>query len=193
MTAERGATAMNLPNILTIVRMILVPVFAVAALEKRILLALGIFVVAGITDALDGYIARRFHLKTRTGAILDPLADKLLLITAYLVLALYPAFPVWLTGVVIVRDMVMAAGIVWVYLQNRVLEVSPSLLGKATTFVQLLTITVFLLSHEIHMMDKALYPLYLATASVTVASAIHYVYTGFRLVADNPPSLGNEG
>lgn len=184
---------MNLPNLLTIVRMFLVPIFAMAALEKRTLLALGIFATAGLTDALDGYIARRFHLKTRLGAILDPLADKLLLITAYLVLTLYETFPLWLSGVVIARDMIMIGGIVWIYLQNRVLQISPSLLGKATTFVQLLTITLFLLSREIHTIDKALLPLYLTTASVTLASGVHYAYTGFRLVAANPPPLEDGG
>lgn len=187
------AAAMNLPNFLTILRIFLVPIFVMAALEKRTMLALGIFATAGLTDALDGYIARRFHLKTRMGAILDPLADKLLLITAYLVLSLYPTFPLWLSGVVLTRDMVMIGGIVWIYLQSRVLEISPSILGKATTFVQLLTITLFLLSREIQMIDRTLLPLYLTTASVTLASGIHYAYTGFRLVAASPPSLENKG
>lgn len=184
---------MNLPNLLTILRIFLIPFFAMAAADERTLLALGIFVTAGLTDALDGYIARRFHLQTRLGAILDPLADKLLLVTAYLVFSFYPAFPLWLSGVVIARDLVMVGGIVWVFLQNRVLEVSPSILGKTTTLLQLVTITLFLLSYEIQVIQNTLLPLYVSTVSVTLASGMHYVYTGFRLFAATPPSLKNEG
>ena len=124
---------MNIPNILTIIRILSVPVFVICLFYDRFWVALLIFVGAGITDGLDGLIARVYHQRTTTGAYLDPIADKLLLATAFIVLAILGNIPVWLTVIVIAKDVIVALGVLILFLTSRRVEVKPVLIGKTTT------------------------------------------------------------
>lgn len=127
---------LNLPNALTLLRLALTPfaVAAVATAEYR--RALGFFIAAGVTDLLDGFLARRFRWQTRTGAYLDPIADKLLLTATYVALAVSGAIPAWITGLVVGRDvMILAmAGAALAFTDYR--EFPPSRWGKASTAFQ---------------------------------------------------------
>jgi cardiolipin synthase len=184
---------MNLPNFLTILRIFMVPLFAYLILNQRMSWALSVFAVASITDGLDGYIARVYDLKTRLGSFLDPLADKLLLLTSYILLGILGHLPIWLTYVVVARDMVILSGIIYLYLTNKQLEFSPTILGKITTFVQLFTILLLLFSDLYPGILYVLPSLYLINLFVTLVSGIHYFFVGFRMSNTGTISVKGEG
>ena len=138
---------MGLANWLTIVRILLVPVLVICLVYNRALLAFGTFVVAGVTDMMDGYIARTRGTKTRLGAFLDPLADKLLLTASFVTLTYkYPkVLPFWLTAIVLSRDLLLILVAVLIMLTGGQLNPTPTALGKASTVFQMLTVGVALL------------------------------------------------
>ncbi len=127
-----------IPNGLTFMRIALVVPFAFALAEGQYRSALALFLVASATDALDGFLARVFGWKSRLGAIADPLADKLLLVTAYLVLSLTGVLPMWLFAVVLIRDLVIVGGGLLFHRLIGQFDVQPSLFGKLNTLVQVL-------------------------------------------------------
>jgi cardiolipin synthase len=172
---------MNLPNLLTILRIFLVPFFALFLLNDKGLWALLVFTGAGLTDGLDGYIARTRDLKTRLGAFLDPLADKILLLTAYFLLAFLERLPIWLSVIVVARDLIILGGIICIYYVRKTVDFSPTMLGKLTTVVQLLTIFLVLLLPFVHGITPWLFPLYLINVGVTLISCGHYVLLGVRM------------
>ncbi len=145
--------SLNLANKITIFRLLLIPVFAAFILnykfsggEKEWLryTALLVFLIASISDAVDGFVARTFNQKTHLGSILDPLADKLLLVTAIILLSLkipnMTYLPLWFPILVISRDIFLLMGSAIVYVISGDLKVVPNLLGKATTFFQMTTV-----------------------------------------------------
>jgi CDP-diacylglycerol--glycerol-3-phosphate 3-phosphatidyltransferase len=151
---------MTLPNQITIARILLIPVFVVLAIyygksaaaghpdEHLRWAAIGVFLLASLSDGIDGWLARRYHLKSRLGAILDPIADKGLMLTAIITLSVtkWPyEIPVWYPVLVIARDVIIVVGCVVLRLLNDHLEVHPSLLGKTSTFLQMVTIAVVML------------------------------------------------
>ncbi len=174
---------MNLPNVMTAVRMALVPVFACLMLNQRIGWALLVFLLAGITDVLDGYIARVYHLQTPLGAILDPAADKLLLVTAYLLCTALARVPLWLTAAIVARDLVLLVGIGLLYRLAGRLHLSPSPAGKATTTAQLITIVANLISDFIGPVTGLLGPLYTLTLALTLLSGTWYLADGLRRIS----------
>ena len=129
-----------IPNALTFLRILLIVPFALALLEARYQLALLIFLVAAVTDAIDGFLARHFDWGSRLGAIADPLADKALLITAYYMLTLTGVFPWWLLAIVIGRDLLIVVGaLAFHYFIGR-FHIQPSWAGKLNTFLQILVV-----------------------------------------------------
>lgn len=136
---------LNLPNFLTLLRLLAIPVFLILLMDARWAEALGVFVAAGVTDALDGAIARLTHTKTTLGAYLDPAADKLLLMAAFLALGFMQEVPRWLVVVVLSRDVILVLGyfLLFVMTQNA-MEVRPSIAGKLSTFLQLSTVAAVL-------------------------------------------------
>jgi len=142
---------MNWANRITILRIILVPVFITAVLYHRLDVAFGVFVTATITDALDGYIARTRKEKTQLGAIMDPVADKLLIGSAFICFSLvtglpeHLTMPVYVPIIVISRDVFILLGAVIIYLLNGKVEVRPTIIGKVTTFFQMFTVIALLL------------------------------------------------
>ena len=169
---------MNIPNTLTIIRILSVPVFVVCLLYGRFLAALLIFIGAGITDGLDGLIARVYHQRTTTGAYLDPIADKLMLVTAFVVLAILGTIPLWLTAIVIAKDVIVALGVLILFLTSRRVEIKPVLIGKAATFSQMVAIPWALLAaYSLFFRNFLPYVIWL-TAVLTCLSALDYIYVG---------------
>ena len=171
---------LTVANQLTILRMALAPFLVVAVLSREFGWALGLFVAAGITDLLDGFVARHGHQQTTLGATMDPIADKILMASSFVALTwgseLLVRIPVWLTVIALSRDaiIVLTVAVINLTLGRRVFF--PSLLGKAATLLQLLTAGVVLLLNAIHGAFPQLGWLFVATLLATVASACHYVY-----------------
>ncbi len=171
---------MNIPNILTIGRILSVPVFVLCLFYDRFWVALLIFVGAGITDALDGLIARVYNQRTTTGAYLDPIADKLMLVTAFVVLAMLGNIPLWLwlTAIVIAKDVIVALGVLILFLTSRRVEVKPVLIGKAATFSQMVVIPWALLASYSFFFRNFLPYVIGVTAVLTCLSGLQYIYVG---------------
>jgi cardiolipin synthase (CMP-forming) len=171
---------LTVANQLTILRMGLAPLFVVLVLSRELRWALVVFVVAGLTDALDGLIARLGGQQTTLGAMLDPVADKILLSSSFVALTWSPglalSIPAWLTVVTLSRDaiIVISVAIVNLTLGRRVFY--PSLLGKACTGAQLLTVAVVLLLNALPAQLPAVRYVFAVTLGLTVVSALHYVY-----------------
>ncbi|MFZ2237377.1 MAG: CDP-alcohol phosphatidyltransferase family protein [Dokdonella sp.] len=167
----------HLPNALTILRMLLVPLLALRVLQHDYTAALCISFIAAVTDALDGLLARRFGWQSRLGGILDPLADKLMLIVSFVVLTMIGAIPLWLTLLIVSRDLVIVAGAVTYHYWVGPFDASPSMLSKITTVFQLLLVLLILLqlAHVWPAPDALELAMIVATALLCVASGLHYV------------------
>ncbi len=134
----------NIPNTITLFRVILVPVIICFILKEKYGTALTLFLVAGISDAADGFIARRFNMRSELGAVLDPLADKILIVATVLAMGWLGLLPVWLMIVIVCRDIVIAGGaLTWHFAIGRV-EMAPSLTSKVNTFFQVAMIFLLL-------------------------------------------------
>ncbi|MFH7319496.1 CDP-diacylglycerol--glycerol-3-phosphate 3-phosphatidyltransferase [Desulfurivibrio sp. D14AmB] len=176
---------MNIPNLITVIRILLVPVLAIFLLEEQYGYALLIFIIAGVSDGLDGFLARLLKQKTRLGAILDPLADKALLITSYIILAVVGVIPQWLTVLVVSRDLIILAGFGILMLNNSKLQIEPTYTSKLTTVFQLITVVYFLgLEYLLSLLFLRDY-LLIATASLTLLSCGQYLIIGFREFGKN--------
>jgi cardiolipin synthase len=177
---------LTVANVLTVIRLGLIPFFAVSTVYENFKTALVIFVVAGITDLLDGLAARYFHQRTLLGTILDPMADKLLLVTAFVILTLpgqgYDPIPFWLTAIVISRDAFIILGALTIFITTGFRGFRPSLPGKVSTLVQLTTIAAVLAANAWGGMTDYLRWLYYLTFAITLFSGIHYIYHAARLV-----------
>lgn len=173
---------MNIPNIITILRILLVPLLAIFLLEEKFAPALLVFLVAGVSDGLDGLLARLLRQQTRLGAILDPLADKALLVTAFVLLAVLQTVPAWLAVLVVSRDLLILGGIAVLLLNDREVVFQPSLVSKLTTFSQLATVAFFLGQDYLTSMLALRDYLIMITAILTVLSAISYVVRGVRIL-----------
>jgi cardiolipin synthase (CMP-forming) len=179
----------TIPNFLSILRMGLVPFFIISVLGNEPRRALLIFVVAGVTDALDGAIARLAHQQSLLGAYLDPIADKLLLTSAYVTLAIPglhrgTPIPVWVTVLVIARDALIVIMALVLYLAQGVRRFPPSVLSKVTTVVQVSAVVVVLLSGLVKDLEPLALGIVYLVAGLTVASGLDYVLRSNRLVAE---------
>jgi len=167
-------------NQLTMLRMALVPVFVLLALGRAFTWALVVFVVAGLTDALDGYVARHANQSTKLGAMLDPVADKLLVGSAFVVLtwasAVPCAMPAWLTVTLLFRDGMLVVAVVVVNLAVGPHTFSPSRLGKLSTALNVVTGAVVLAANAAGECPTGLRWLYFTTLVVLVASTVQYIY-----------------
>jgi len=176
---------MNLANKISIARIILIPFFISAIVYSRMEIALFFFILAVISDAADGFIARTRNQKTQLGTMLDPMADKLLLMSAFICLSMVKNIPTgirlppYVPIIVISRDAIIVLGSVVVYLITGDLRVRPSPVGKITTFFQMMTIVSVLLFF------KYSYIIWNITTILTVASGIDYIVKGSHLLGEN--------
>jgi cardiolipin synthase len=185
----RAATyynSMNIPNFITILRVIAVPVLIVALAYRYNGVALAIFVGCGLTDALDGFIARTFHQRTEIGAFLDPLADKLLLTSSFITLAILELpnkIPFWLIVTAISRDIIISVGVAVLFMLGKKLQITPTWIGKFTTFCQItLIIVVLFYNYTGNHRPEIVLPLCWITFGISVASGLGYVYRGIQLL-----------
>jgi len=177
----------GLANWLTIVRIVLIPVFVILLVDNQVRIALAVFCLAGLTDALDGYIARSRGKTTRLGAFLDPMADKLLLSASFITLTYkFPhLLPFWLTAVVISRDLLLVLGAALVHMSGGQIQPAPTLLGKATTGFQMAMVLAALLASARVEVALWLRPgLVGATALLTVASGVQYFFQGRQFLLE---------
>ena len=183
---------LNLPNYLTLIRIATIPFFLVLLFSRFYALALLVFLIGGITDALDGPVARLTNQQTRLGTYLDPLADKLLIISSLVVLSLIGAIPAWLTILVLSRDMIITLGYGAIYfLAQERMEIQPSSMGKINTFLLLTAIMVVLVSlYDPNMIPPSvLYYLFLLSSVTAIISGLQYVYRGLFWLQERLPSL----
>lgn len=179
---------MTLANKITISRILLIPVFIIFLVygyKKDVLLfrhiALGIFIISMITDALDGMVARIFKQQTKLGSFLDPLADKLLLLTAFVVVGYVGKISLGIVILVVSREVIMILG--WTILHifsHNTLTIKPSILGKLTTALQMLTIICCLI--EIPYPIIVRYVVITTMVIFTIASTLHYIYVGSQML-----------
>jgi len=174
---------LSIPNLLTVLRIILTPVVVYAILSDQPWLALALMLVAGITDMLDGAIARYFNQRTTVGAYLDPLADKIMLISMFVTLFTVDQVPLFLFLAVVFRDVIIILGAVAYEMVTRSLTMEPSLISKATTFMQIVyvALTLFNMASPLHTVwvDVTLW----LTFAVTCASGLHYLVVWTRKAA----------
>jgi cardiolipin synthase len=173
---------MNLANRITIIRIFLIPFFVILLIYNYRAAAFVLFCLMGITDGVDGFIARTRGLQTELGTFLDPMADKLLLTTSFIALSIINELPEWLTVIVVSRDLIIVIGALLTHILTNNLTISPSIMGKCTTFFQILTISLVLLLRLMEKPPFSLEALFLITAALTAASGIHYIYKGMRIV-----------
>lgn len=166
-----------LPNAITLFRIGLVPVFILALEAGNYVEALVVFVLAGLSDGLDGFIAKRYNLVTRLGTILDPLADKILLVSAYIMLTILGHLPLWLVLTVGFRDLMIVAGyLIYTSLVASV-QMPPTYLSKFNTFLQLALVIVILVTQASFLpLSKLVYYLVYAVFLTTVGSGLHYLW-----------------
>lgn len=179
---------LTIPNLLSILRMGLIPWFAISVLDGDASRALLIFAIAGVTDALDGFIARFWRQQSPLGAYLDPLADKLLLVTAYVMLSIPNlriglVIPAWVTALVITRDVVIVVVALVMHLAAGISRFPPSALSKINTATQLLAIIFVLLSNRSPLLETIATFLVFLVAALTLGSGIEYIYRANRMSA----------
>jgi cardiolipin synthase len=177
---------MNIPNSLTILRILLIPVYVGFLIYQRFDAAMVVLLVAGITDALDGTIARAANQRTRLGAFLDPLADKLLLTSGFVTLSTIHLIPSWVTILVVSRDAMLLLGTAVAQFTETNIDIAPTFLGKGATFLQLsyVLLVIFLSSRQMDL--SMLSPLLITMVAFTVSSGCHYLYRGYRSVGSLP-------
>jgi cardiolipin synthase len=190
----------NVPNAITLTRVALVPVFALMLVQKRPSGALLVIFLAGLSDVLDGFAARRWRQRTRVGTVIDPLADKFLLSTAFILLTIRSlgfthVIPLWLTATVIGRDLVILAGAAVISLIRGRREFTPTVFGKMSTVLQVATVFWVVLANSLSASAYAgaripaaitspsvLSAFYAATLVLTAISGAGYIYRGIRML-----------
>ncbi len=186
----------TVPNLLTVFRMVLIPVFASLLFYQRFVLALVVFILAGVTDGLDGLLARRFNQKSQLGTSLDPIADKLMLVTAFVVLSMRSVFPqplpshlpvpFWVTVAVISRDIFILVGAAAINIVTGFRGFRPSMLGKINTTVQIAAIAAIIFAASVpHGTGYYLPTIYTTVFAFAVLSGAHYVFFVSKLVNED--------
>ena len=192
---------LTIANILTIFRMVMIPLLITLILSNHPIGAFAVFVLAGVTDALDGLLARWLKQSSRLGAFLDPTADKLLMTACFIILSIpdhpkslpdYEAanhIPIYLTIVTISRDVFIVMIALLIHLTSGLGSFPPTVLGKLTTATQLITVgTVLLLNALNNPMPVLIQGLVWLTLAMTLSSGFHYIYHAARLAEGSPPS-----
>jgi cardiolipin synthase len=182
-----GGTAqgLTLANKITLTRVLLVPAFVTCLIYNRTGLALALFILVSSADAVDGYLARSRGEKTDLGAILDPMADKLLMFSAYVVMGIYGYIPAWLAIFVISRDVIISLGFLILYMTLGAITPAPTILGKTATVSQMIAIGFGLLAWVLGTGNQNwLLIFYIPAGGLTIASGLHYIFfVGGRMIS----------
>jgi cardiolipin synthase (CMP-forming) len=188
----------TLPNFITLLRLAVLPFFLLAIADGRFDIALAIFVLAGLSDFVDGFLARRFDMSSALGSYLDPIADKLMLMSSYLFLAIpsYPArwkVPVWLAVLVISRDFLLLMVALLLILSSSRKRFTPTWVGKVTTVTQIATVLIVLCANVWDWPRPLLLVAFGAAATTTILSGLDYLHEVARSPsgeAAEPPRRG---
>ncbi|MGH7951563.1 MAG: CDP-alcohol phosphatidyltransferase family protein [Limisphaerales bacterium] len=195
---------MTTANKITILRILLIPFFVVEVLyyvetgdEIHRLLAILSFAIAAILDGVDGYIARHYNQISELGKILDPLADKLLLVSGVVLLSFNNAprlaqIPLWLTGIIIGRDLLILVGVAVIRSTVGSVKVHPRLLGKCATVFQMIVIVWILLRWDLDFSGRWLKIWTIGAAACTGMSGLLYVFDGIKQLGSHPASLATK-
>jgi cardiolipin synthase len=177
---------MNLPNAITIIRILLIPLFLYKVIQGEMVFATIVYLTAAVSDGLDGFIARFWNLKTKLGTFLDPMADKLLVTASFLSLSMIKIVPLWITLAVISRDIIIVGGSLLIYLIKHELTIRPQPIGKVTTFFQFSYILLVLLGSAfvIPFLSKLYNPMLLITGGLTIISLAVYILDGVKALED---------
>ena len=173
--------ARDIPNLLSIARILLSLPVARLLLNERFGEALLLFFIAGVSDGLDGYLAKRFGWHSRLGSILDPLADKVLLVTSYLCLVWVGLIPLWLLALVVGRDLVIVVGALAFHWLIGRYDMQPTWVSKLNTVLQITLVLALVLSNGVYILpDMLLVGLLYGACLTTILSGIDYVWTWGR-------------
>ena len=174
----------HIPNLISVLRLLLVPWFAMLLLERQFDLALILFIVMGVSDAFDGFLARYLKATSALGAGLDPLADKVMLISAFVMLGHLELLPLWLVTLVVGRDVLVAGGALLKYLLHPGRKTAVLKVGKINTFVQIVTVFSFMANQLIPLPPLMLDALLWGAVLSTLVSGVGYVLVWSGLLAD---------
>ncbi len=171
-----GRVLKNLPNLVTVARLLMTPLVVTMIISQQFLPAFLIFILAGVSDAIDGFIAKNFDLRTELGAYLDPLADKALLISIYVSLAIYAGLPAWIAVTVVSRDVMILFAVLVSWLLDKPVEIRPVLVSKLNTVAQI-ALAGFALGVRAYGLDPQPAQTFLewAVAATTLASGGVYI------------------
>lgn len=175
---------MNIPNVLTLFRILLVPFIVILIIRKAFFYVLIAFICAGITDALDGFLARILKQQTALGAYLDPVADKALMASTFISLSIFHFIPGWLAVIVISRDFIILLGILILFIMSVSVEMKATIISKLTMVCQTLTVFFVLLFNSFpdYRNRDLLDSMFWLTALFTVMSGLHYIHRGIQYV-----------
>jgi cardiolipin synthase len=177
----------NVPNLISLIRLAAVPLVVWLIANDRLNAALWLFVAAGVSDAIDGYLARIWKQRTRLGAYLDPIADKMLLVTVFVTLGQIGKIESWLVILVVSRDIMIVGGIILLFLLDQRIEVEPSFFSKANTTVQIAFAALVLARYGLDFRgtgwNSAIEWATYVVATTTLLSGAHYVVIGVRHLA----------
>jgi|YelNatPaOPRAMG01_1025707.scaffolds.fasta_scaffold26139_4 cardiolipin synthase len=177
----------NLPNFLSLARILLIPILIILLINGAFFWALLIFSVAALTDAADGMLARLMQQRTLIGSYLDPIADKLLSGSSFICLAILGLIPGWLAVLVISRDIIILGGLLILFILGRLPKIQPTLASKLTTFFQLLTIVIVLFSQIVPFGSLLIKVLIWTTGAFTILSGLQYVKKGIEIFGQEAP------
>lgn len=175
--------SLTIPNLITLVRILLTPLFIIFLIQGCYSRALIVFLLAGVSDLADGLIARVWQQKSPLGSYLDPLADKLLMSSSFVTLSIARLIPPWLTVVVISRDVALAVGVLVLRLGDYPFVPRPSRAGKWTTVLQAATVLLVLVGKIWYLPPQVLRSLFWATGGLTIVSGVHYIYAGLTMLS----------
>jgi cardiolipin synthase (CMP-forming) len=173
--AEPGRRV-SIPNLITLARIILVPAVIWAIISREMLVAFALFLIAGVSDAVDGFLAKRFHMASELGAYLDPLADKALIVSIYVALGIAAALPISLVILVVSRDIMIISGFMLSWLVDKPMPVRPHPVSKLNTVVQILLATLVLAEEGLGFHAAAL-----QTAGIVLVAVLTVLSIGFYL------------
>lgn len=182
----------HVPNAITISRFLLIPVLILVLKDGQYTAALGIFFIAGISDALDGFIAKRFNAQSQIGAVMDPLADKALLITTYVMLTFLELVPYWLMVAIVFRDVFIVGVVLGIISIQGPIRMDPSIPSKLNTFAQIALVLGILLQQSLNWQAQSIINFGFYLVLITTASSfIHYLW--IWLVKKDIKPAGNRG
>jgi cardiolipin synthase len=173
---------MTIPNLLTLARIFMTPLLVLLLLRKWMTAAFIVFAIAGLTDALDGLLARVLDQKSRLGSYIDPVADKLLLVTSFLLLWKIGEIPLWLALIIVGRDILILCGFFVLYFSRVKFEIKPLVSSKLTTLFQLGTVFTLLGKSILELSGWIYSILFVATAGFSILSGGQYLLNGLSLL-----------